>query len=93
MEFKTFIKNFFIRKGNIMNNILNTIIEVANNNKIKISEKNLDVSLKDLGIDSLSVMNLIIQVEEKLQKTLDDDVLVKIKTMQELVKAFEDIKN
>jgi acyl carrier protein len=76
-----------------MNNILNTIIEVANNNKIKISEKNLDVSLKDLGIDSLSVMNLIIQVEEKLQKTLDDDVLVKIKTMQELVKAFEDIKN
>ncbi len=76
-----------------MNKTLSTIIEVANNNKIKISEKNLNVSLKDLGIDSLSVMNLIIQVEEKLQKTLDDDILVKIKTIEELVKAFEDIKS
>ncbi len=76
-----------------MSIVLKTIIEVANNNKIKISEKNLDVTLKNLGIDSLSVMNLIIQIEEKLEKTLDDDVLMKIKTIKDLIKAFEEAKN
>ncbi len=58
----------------------------ANNIKIDISKKNAD--MKSFGIDSLAAMNLIMQVEEKVGFQLEDEQLMKIKTLSDLIKAF-----
>ncbi|MGL4951012.1 MAG: acyl carrier protein [Mycoplasma sp.] len=71
-----------------MSNIEKIIIELAKNNGIKLDISNKDVALKHLNIDSLAAMNLIIQIEEKTNKTLDDNVLLSIKTLNDLIKAF-----
>lgn len=72
-----------------MSNIEKTILEIAKKNNIKLDLNKKDVSLKSFNIDSLAAMNLIIQIEEKLNKTLDDDVLMSIKTLSDLINAFQ----
>ncbi|MGL4947786.1 MAG: phosphopantetheine-binding protein [Mycoplasma sp.] len=71
-----------------MSNVEKIIIEVAKENNIKFDITKKDVELKHLKIDSLAAMNLIIQIEERLSKTLEDDVLISIKTLDDLIKAF-----
>lgn len=75
-----------------MNKILDTIKKVSSDNNIKIDFKNINVTLKDLNIDSLSAMNLIMLIEEELKITLDDDILLNIKTLNDLINAFEKSK-
>lgn len=73
-----------------MTNIEKIILEIAKKNNIKLDLNKKDVSLKSFNIDSLAAMNLIIQIEEKLNKTLDDDdVLMSIKTLNDLINAFQ----
>lgn len=72
-----------------MSNIEKIILEIAKKNNIKLDLNKKDVSLKSFNIDSLAAMNLIIQIEEKLNKTLDDDVLMSIKTLSDLINAFQ----
>ncbi len=72
------------------NKVVNAIKSVATKNKIKIDFGNLQKDLKSLKIDSLAAMNLIMQVEEELNVTLDDEKLISIKTLEDLVKAFEE---
>ena len=69
--------------------IIETILNVAKENNIKLDINNLNVGLKEIGIDSLSMMNLIFKIESKIGTQLDDHVLVKIKTLGELINAFE----
>ena len=69
--------------------IIETILNVAKENNIKLDFNNLNVGLKEIGIDSLSMMNLIFKIESKIGTQLDDHVLVKIKTLGELINAFE----
>lgn len=64
------------------------IMEVAKKNNIKIDFNNLDANMRSYGIDSLAALNLIVQVEEKLGITLDDNTLINIKTLGDLIKAF-----
>ncbi len=71
-----------------MTKIESVIVEVAKSNNIKIDISNKSIELKKLGIDSLAAMNLIMQIEEKMSKTLDDSVLINIKTLDDLIKAF-----
>lgn len=72
-----------------MKNIEQIILEVADANNIKLDLKNKLVELKMLNIDSLAAMNLIIQIEDKTGKVLEDEKLMKIKTLDDLIKAFE----
>ena len=69
--------------------IIETILNVAKENNIKLDFNNLNIGLKEIGIDSLSMMNLIFKIESKIGTQLDDSVLVKIKTLGELINAFE----
>lgn len=71
-----------------MTKIEKIIDEVAKENNIKLNFSDLNVDLKSIGIDSLAAMNLIIQVEEKLGVSLDDEVLINIKTLSQLIDAF-----
>lgn len=70
-------------------NILKAIKEVAKAEKINLDFSKLNTTLKDLRIDSLAAMNLIMKIEEKLGVTLSDDILLSIKTLEDLINAFE----
>lgn len=72
--------------------VIDIIKEVAKKNNIKIDFSNVDAPLKKLNIDSLASMNLIMEIEEKLGVTLDDSLLLEIKTLKDLIQAFENAK-
>ncbi len=68
--------------------IILVIQKVAKENKINLDINNLNIGLKEVGIDSLAMMNLIFKIESELKVQLPDDVLVKIKNLNELISAF-----
>ena len=68
--------------------IEDSIKKVANKNNIKIDFSNPDKDLRSLNIDSLAAMNLIMQIEEDLGVTVEDEKLIKIKTLKDLIDAF-----
>lgn len=71
--------------------ILSVIKDVANKQKIniKLTEQNLAVDFKKLGIDSIIVLSIIVAIEDKVGFRLDDSELMKIKTVNQLIAAFE----
>ena len=72
------------------NEIILVISKVAKENKINLDINNLNIGLKDIGIDSLALMNLIFKLENELKVQLPDEILIKIKNLNELIIAFED---
>ncbi|AJQ45213.1 acyl carrier protein [Ureaplasma diversum] len=70
-------------------NIEAIIKQVANEHKINLDMNNKNVTLKDIGIDSLAAMNLIMKVEDKVGFQLDDSEILKIRTLGDLIRAFE----
>lgn len=75
-------------------NILEVINKVAKqqNLKVTLTEESKSHTLKDLGLDSLSVIGLIVGVEDELSIKITDEDLVKIKTVEQLVSALEKAK-
>lgn len=71
--------------------ILSIIKDVANKQKININlnEQSLAVDFKQLGIDSINVLGIIVAIEEKVGFRLDDKELMNIKTINQLIAAFE----
>lgn len=63
---------------------INKILE-KNNNTLRVTQKNIDKPLKETGLDSLSMMEMIVEIEEKLKISLPDDELLKLKTANDLV--------
>lgn len=64
--------------------VISTIQKIAKENRINIDINNKNTNLKELGVDSLKLMNLIFKIEEELKITIDDDKLVLIKTLGDL---------
>lgn len=52
-------------------------------------EIKLDTKIQDLGIDSLDLMDLIIESEKKYNFRIPDDKLIEIKTVKDLVVIIE----
>ncbi|MDE5617716.1 MAG: acyl carrier protein [Ureaplasma sp.] len=77
----------------IMNDVKKAIQQVANENNVKLDLNNLSLTLKETGIDSLALLNLIFKVETKLGIRLDDSELIKIKNLQDLIDAFSNKLN
>lgn len=71
--------------------ILNTIKEVANkqNFNVVLNEQSLSVDFKTLGVDSINVLGIIVAIEDKVGFKLEDAELMKIKTINQLIAAFE----
>ena len=71
--------------------ILKIIERVAKEHNLNISLKGemLSKPFKQIGVDSLAVMSLIVEIETELEFQLPDAVLNNIKTVNELVEAFE----
>lgn len=69
---------------------INTIL-TKNKINVKLNKSHLDQNMKQLGIDSITVMSIIVQIEDELGITLDNDKLVNLKTVQDLIDAIDSI--
>lgn len=69
---------------------INTIL-AKNKFNVKLNKSNLNQNMKQLGIDSITVMSVIVQIEEELGITLDNDKLINLKTVQDLIDAIDSI--
>ena len=63
------------------------------NINLTINEKTSNKEFKDLGIDSLLVLTFIVEIEKELGTKLPDEVLMKIKTINELISEFKKALN
>lgn len=74
--------------------ILNKIIKLAKDININLSVEDKDKTLKELGLDSLAVIGVIVKLENELKIHVSDEVLGEIKTLEQLVVAIENaVKN
>ena len=75
-------------------NILSKINKIAKQQEVNIvfDDSNKNMTLKELGLDSLSVVSILVGVEDELGVHLPDEVLGDIKTVEQLVDVFEKAK-
>lgn len=65
---------------------------IAEHVKVKKDSLNDSTDLKDdLGLDSLDVVELTLQLEESCGVTIPDDKLQNVKTIGDLVKVVDDL--
>jgi len=57
--------------------------------KLRGNELTKESAFKDLGIDSLDLVDLVFELEEELGVTFDDDELLELKTVQDLLDLIE----
>ncbi|WP_381414938.1 phosphopantetheine-binding protein [Spiroplasma endosymbiont of Anurida maritima] len=57
--------------------------------KTSVKKIEMDTVLKDLGIDSLDIMDILIKAEEQFSIQIPDDKLMDIKSVKDIVEAFE----
>lgn len=71
--------------------IIDAIKEVASeqNINIQMSEANFSKSLKEIGIDSISSISMIVGIEQKLGVRVPDEHLPKITSVNLLIEEFE----
>lgn len=68
------------------------IVKIINDNikknklTVTLNEQTLDRPFKELGIDSILAIQIIVEIEDKLGLKLND---VNLKTINELIAAFE----
>ena len=69
--------------------ILSIISNILNNNDI--NENVLDHELKDIGIDSISFIKIVIAIEEKCHMDFDDEMLIvtKFPTIKTVIEYVE----
>ena len=75
--------------------ILEKIKKIAKEQKLNVdlSVENKDKSLKELGLDSLAVIGVIVKLENELKIYISDEILGKIQTLEQLVAAVEEALN
>lgn len=61
--------------------------------KLKITKDNLDKPFKDFDIDSISLMMIILDIENSFSIQLPDDELMKIKNANDLLDIIKKIKD
>ena len=69
---------------------LKTLAEIVNDYKGEQLEVNENTTFEDLGFDSLDKVDLMMQVEEKFEVTLGDDLVVT--TIGELAAKIDELK-
>lgn len=74
---------------NIKNDVLKLIKSKLN---IELNDKKMDENFKEFGIDSLEIMELVLEIESKFDITLPDDKLLQLKTVNDLIKLIEQTK-
>lgn len=73
--------------------IINSLKKIAKDKKINLSEKLFNANLKEIGIDSLVSIDLIVKIEEEFKIVLPDDILMNIKTPNDIINAVLNLVN
>lgn len=69
-------------------NAINSALEKEHVN-FKISQSNLEKPMKELGVDSISVISIVTELEAQFSIVLPDDELMNLKTPKDLVNLVE----
>lgn len=69
-----------------------TMIKTRVEPKLKGKEFTEDMGFKDLGIDSLDLVDLVFELEEEIGVQFEDDELLGLKTVKDLVTLIESKK-
>lgn len=64
-------------------------IKEALADKLNGKELTMDSSFRDLGIDSLDLVDLVFQLEEEIGTQFSDDELLSIKTVRDLLNLID----
>ena len=72
--------------------MLNEIAKLLKDAGVK-KQITLQTKFKDVGLDSLDLMELVINAESKYNLRVPDDKLVDIKTVADLIKVLNELKN
>lgn len=67
-------------------------ILLKNNINSKLNETNIKKNIKELGVDSIVIMSIIVEIEEELNITLDDNKLMNLQTIQDLINLIDSTK-
>lgn len=67
------------------------IQKVAELGELKIDDVIVDQPLKDLGIDSLMTIELVVFIEKMLQRQIPEDRVGKIRTCDDIFREVESI--
>lgn len=59
--------------------------------RIDINESDLNKPFKDLGLDSLDVFDVIVNLEKRLNIQLPDETLMKLKSINDLIEEVNKI--
>jgi acyl carrier protein len=51
---------------------------------------NLNSVLKDIGLDSLDMLDQVVEIENKMNIKIDDEALFEIKTIQDIINTIND---
>ena len=65
-------------------NEVNKILKEKNNN-IVLTNSNINKTFKEIGLDSLASMTIIVELEEKLDIVISDEKLMSMKTPKDLI--------
>lgn len=71
--------------------VIDVIESIAKKNSLKIDFNNYELTLKESGIDSLALLNLIFKVENELNIRIPDEKLIEIKKLGDLLEIFSNI--
>ncbi|MBW3058728.1 acyl carrier protein [Spiroplasma poulsonii] len=71
--------------------VLNEVKKVLKEHGVS-KKVDLNTEFKSIGLDSLDLMDLVIEAEKKIGIQIPDDKLMDIKTVADLVKIIEEIK-
>lgn len=72
---------------------INKIITNKLGSKFCIKDKDIEINFRDLDLDSLKLLDLITTIEQKLNITLPDEELIKLKNVKELIELIKKILN
>lgn len=67
-------------------------IKKALEGKLEDKELTLDTSFKDLGVDSLDLVDLVFELEEEIGVQFEDDELLQLKTVKDLLTLIDSKK-
>lgn len=60
--------------------------------KFKLDEINDDMKFKDFGVDSISLIEMVMDLEDEFNIEMEDDVIANFSTVGDVVNYFENRK-
>jgi acyl carrier protein len=70
--------------------VIEILNEKAKKNKDQIEMQHTITG--DLGLDSLDIVEIVMALEDKFELTVNEELLAKIQTVQDLVNLIEELK-